>query len=279
MSRPRVYLAGPDLFFPDAEVRYARLKAACESAGLVGVAPNDGLVPGLLTGSDEAHRIYEHDMRTLQSCDAVLANLSAFRGTEPDSGTVFEAAWAFAKGMPVAGYTVDGLTTADRHLLLRKCDHDAQGVLRDRGDGGAVEPFGQGTNLMLACSFPTVQTPQQGVRWLTELLPERVQQKQANDGVTLEFTGVVILILVFFVMLVFGVGFAATQIWPDSSWGPHGPMTTFLAGMTVFAVFAVVVLGALVAVLIPLSVFRALSNLARLVKAGKRQSQRGCKQP
>lgn len=172
MSKPRVYLAGPDLFFPDAEVRYARLKAACESAGLVGVAPNDGLVPGLLTGSDEAHRIYEHDMRTLQSCDAVLANLSAFRGTEPDSGTVFEAAWAFAKGVPVVGYTVDGLTTSDRHLLMRKTYIEVDESLRDKLDGGLVEQFGQPSNLMLACSFLIVQTPQEAIGLLSVLLTE-----------------------------------------------------------------------------------------------------------
>lgn len=66
MSAPRIYLAGPDLFFPDAAERYARLKAACAHAGLIGVEPNEGLVHGLLTGMEEARRIYEHDMRTLQ---------------------------------------------------------------------------------------------------------------------------------------------------------------------------------------------------------------------
>ncbi|MGC8732430.1 MAG: nucleoside 2-deoxyribosyltransferase, partial [Halothiobacillaceae bacterium] len=39
---PRIYLAGPDLFYPDAMDRYARLKALCESYGVIGVSPLDG---------------------------------------------------------------------------------------------------------------------------------------------------------------------------------------------------------------------------------------------
>lgn len=172
-KQPRIYLAGPDLFFRGAEDRYARLKAACNFAGLTGVAPNDGLEPGLLTGPEEARRIYAHDMRTLQSCDAVLVNLESFRGVDPDSGTVFEAAWAFAKGMPVAGYTQDGLTTTDRNLLRRKVWRDADGVARDKLDGGLVEDFGLPVNLMLACSFPVAKTPQEAIEQLVNLMAQR----------------------------------------------------------------------------------------------------------
>ncbi|MDD5000649.1 MAG: nucleoside 2-deoxyribosyltransferase [Thiomonas arsenitoxydans] len=175
-EQPRIYLAGPDLFFADADERYARLKAACQFAGLVGVAPNDGLdLPGagLLSDEDMARAIYDHDMRALVSCDAVLANLSAFRGTEPDSGTVFEAAYAFALGIPVVGWTGDGWTTKDRATFRRKVWRDVDGTLRDKLDGGEVEDFGLPLNLMLACSFPVVQTPQQATQQLARILVQR----------------------------------------------------------------------------------------------------------
>ena len=172
MSKPRVYLAGPDLFFEDREVRYARLRAACAHAGLEAVAPTDGIEVHTEGPVPAAEQIYQHNMRLLRGCAAVLVNLSAFRGAEPDSGSVFDAAWAFAKGIPVVGYTVDGLTTADRHLLMRKTYIEADESLRDKMDGGLVEDFGQPSNLMLACSFPIRQTPQEAIGLLSVLLPD-----------------------------------------------------------------------------------------------------------
>jgi len=166
LNQTRIYLAGPDLFFPDAADRYARIKAACQSAGMVGVAPNDELdLPGagLASDDDMARAIYGHNMRTLASCDAVLANLSAFRGAEPDSGTVFEVSYAFAIGKPVVGWTGDGWTMADRATVLRNAYRDADGTLRDKFDGGQVEDFGLPVNLMLACSFPVVQTQDEAI--------------------------------------------------------------------------------------------------------------------
>ena len=36
-ARPRIYLAGPDIFFRDSAEIYRSLKALCERHGLVGV--------------------------------------------------------------------------------------------------------------------------------------------------------------------------------------------------------------------------------------------------
>jgi len=165
--RIRIYLAGPDLFFPDGQERYDRLRALCAFHGLDAVTPTDGLEESAVIGAaDRAITIFQHNMHLLLSCDAVLANLSPFRGTEPDSGTVFEVAYAHARGMPVAGYTLDGLTVEKRHILLRKGDRDTSGALLDRQDGGFVERFALPLNLMLACAFPVTQTPQQALAHL-----------------------------------------------------------------------------------------------------------------
>jgi len=162
----RIYLAGPDLFFDNSEERYASLKEYCRLAGFEGVSPMDDFDPSGIEPDSMAQAIYQHNRNMLESCDAVLANLSAFRGTEPDSGTVFEAAYAFSKGIPVAAYTVDGLSTSDRHLLIRKAFVDHGGSLRDSEDGGSIENFGLPSNLMLALSFPVMQTPQQALERL-----------------------------------------------------------------------------------------------------------------
>ena len=49
---PRVYLAGPDIFFRDSAAIYERLKAACAQYGLQGVEPSDGGVHKGFEGSE-----------------------------------------------------------------------------------------------------------------------------------------------------------------------------------------------------------------------------------
>ncbi|CUA97006.1 nucleoside 2-deoxyribosyltransferase [Thiomonas bhubaneswarensis] len=168
MSKPRVYLAGPDLFFEDREERYARLRAACAQAGLDAVAPIDGLELHTEGPLPAAEQIYQHNLRLLRICDAVLVNLSPFRGSEPDSGSVFEAAFAYAIGKPVAGWIGDYWHTAERSAMLRKVWHDCDGRARDKLDGGLVEDFGLPANLMLACSFPIMPTAGEAVERLVD---------------------------------------------------------------------------------------------------------------
>ena len=66
-TMPRIYLAGPDLFFPDAEARYDALKDLCARYGLEGVAPTDGQTFPIEPTAACARRIREHDLSQLLS--------------------------------------------------------------------------------------------------------------------------------------------------------------------------------------------------------------------
>lgn len=170
MTKPRIYLAGPDLFFEDRDARYAHLRAACADAGLEAVAPTDGLEVHTEGPLSVAEQIYQHNLRLLRDCDGVLVNLSPFRGVEPDSGSVFEAAFATAIGKPVAAWIGDHWNTQERSAVLRKVWRDADGRVRDKLDGGLVEDFGLPANLMLSCSFSVSPAPWQAIERLAELL-------------------------------------------------------------------------------------------------------------
>lgn len=104
ITRPRVYLAGPDVFRPDAAQHFAMLRAICDTLGLEALSPFDESAPVDIS----AQAIYENNMRLLRSAQGVIANLAPFRGAEPDSGTVFEVGVAAAMGIPVAVYGHDG---------------------------------------------------------------------------------------------------------------------------------------------------------------------------
>lgn len=142
--RPRVYLAGFDVFRPDAIVHGNYLKTLCASVGMEGMYPLDNAVPEGLSGLDAAQWICTKNMQMLSSADAVLANLGAFRGDEPDSGTVFEMGAAVAMGIPVWAYF------PEMRPMRQQIRTNEKGRCRA---GFFVEDFGLPKNLMLACQW------------------------------------------------------------------------------------------------------------------------------
>lgn len=149
MTIHRLYLAGPDVFRPDAAEYGRKLVALCAEYGFAGVFPLDDSLPGALPLPQAARRIYQANVAHIDSCDAVLANLDFFRGPEPDSGTCFEIGYAVARGKPVIGYVPEGGSFAER---IRRRFPDAAGAgLVDRA-GWQLEEFGLPLNLMLGVS-------------------------------------------------------------------------------------------------------------------------------
>lgn len=171
-SRPRIYLAGPDVFFRDSEAIFERLVAFCDTLGLQGVPPSDGGIAADLRLGDEerAQRIYDSNVRLIREADGVIANLVPFRGHEPDSGTVFEVGFATALGKPVVVYGVAPGTYAERVCATVDCDTGADGVIRERASGVMVEGLGQRLNLMLTRSTEIADSAEAALVRLAERL-------------------------------------------------------------------------------------------------------------
>jgi nucleoside 2-deoxyribosyltransferase len=150
VSRLRIYLAGPDVFRPDALEHGRKLVALCAEYGFAGVFPLSETLPGgLATQQALAAHIYRANTAHIDACDAVLANLDFFRGAEPDSGTCFEVGYAVARGKPVIGYVPEAGTFAER-IRARHPQAVREGLVD--ADGWQLEEFGLPLNLMLASS-------------------------------------------------------------------------------------------------------------------------------
>lgn len=140
----KIYLAGFDVFRPDAVAQGERLKTLCAEFGHVGLYPLDNALPPGLQGPEAARWICEANLALIRQADVVLANLNDFRGHEPDSGTAFEVGFAVALDKPVWAYLDD-----DRPLIKQiGRSVDAHGF--------TVEDFGLPRNLMLACTVHLV---------------------------------------------------------------------------------------------------------------------------
>ncbi len=146
----RVYLAGPEVFLPDALEIAAAKKRICAAHGLEGVFPFD--TPPQVPPAERPYwmRIYLGNEAHIRSCGALIANLTPFRGPSADAGTVYELGFMKALGRPVMGYSNAAAAFLDRTRAFLGPE------ARARADGGwedaeamGLEDFGLADNLMI----------------------------------------------------------------------------------------------------------------------------------
>lgn len=140
----KIYLAGPDVFLPDA-IEIGKLKSAvCARHGVSGLYPLDNSSE-LSTRASMA--IFRANEAMMNAADAIIANLTPFRGPGADPGTVYELGYMAGRGKRCFGYSNDPSAYADRvrrHVEVRR----HEGRLIDP-EGLTVEDFGLNDNLMM----------------------------------------------------------------------------------------------------------------------------------
>lgn len=138
-----IYLAGPDVFFPNARAVGDRKAALCRESGFEGLFPLD---------EDEEEKgaaaIFLANRALMQRADVGFFNLTPFRGPSADVGTVFEVGFMHAQGKLLFGYTSSTLSYPRSVEAVQGPLETRDGRLRDR-DGNAVEDFGLKDNLMI----------------------------------------------------------------------------------------------------------------------------------
>src|SRR5689334_18697983 len=142
----KIYLAGPDVFLPDA-VEIGRRKAAiCAQHGLIGLYPLDNTID--ITAADASLAIFKGNEAMMDAADAIIANLTPFRGPSADAGTVYELGYMAGRGKLCLGYSNDPALYATRVARLYEVTTLPDGRLAD-GYGLTVEEFGLPDNLMM----------------------------------------------------------------------------------------------------------------------------------
>ena len=149
-----VYLAGPEVFLPNAQEVLATKLAICERMGWVGLSPVDNEVETEgKTPEEIAMAIYQGNIDMMERADAIIANITPFRGPHMDPGTAFEIGYFAAAGKPIMVYTQH-----PDELLDRVVDWSGEGtvtrdghLVRDRNQH-LVEDFGFRENLMIEAS-------------------------------------------------------------------------------------------------------------------------------
>jgi nucleoside 2-deoxyribosyltransferase len=146
---PRIYLAGPGVFRSDARAHGAHLKALCANAGLEGLYPLDNEMSGD-TPFAVAQAIYAANVGLIDKADALVADISPFRGPNMDPGTAWEIGYAAAKRLPLFLYTSDTRTLLARTQATHALTPSSSGDGFVDSDNMSVEDFGLIENLMIA---------------------------------------------------------------------------------------------------------------------------------
>jgi nucleoside 2-deoxyribosyltransferase len=143
----KIYLAGPDVFLPDAREVGRQKSEMCRAFGFEGLFPldNDPEAGG------DALGIFRKNCALMRRADIGMFNLTPFRGPSADPGTVFELGFMFAENKPVYGYTSDPRIYLERVAATFGAT-DAGGGPRDRATF-AVENFGLRDNLMIVAAI------------------------------------------------------------------------------------------------------------------------------
>jgi nucleoside 2-deoxyribosyltransferase len=137
------YLAGPDVFLPDAVAHAARKVEICRRYGLRGLPPlnEDGETAAKMSaeGLDAWRSIYDKDIAMMERCDIIIANLTPFAGASADAGTLIEVGWFLGQRKPVFGYSNSSESFEQR--MRRQLGEDAAGL--------GIEGFHLPDNLMI----------------------------------------------------------------------------------------------------------------------------------
>jgi nucleoside 2-deoxyribosyltransferase len=142
----KIYLAGPDVFLPDA-IDIGRRKAAiCARHGLIGLYPLDNAID--TAAADASLAIFKGNEAMMDSADAIVANLTPFRGPSADAGTVYELGYMAGRGKLCFAYSNDPALYPERVARSHTVIRAAAGHLIDH-DGLTVEDFGLPDNLMM----------------------------------------------------------------------------------------------------------------------------------
>ncbi|MBR5501974.1 MAG: nucleoside 2-deoxyribosyltransferase [Oscillospiraceae bacterium] len=111
MSKPVVYLSGPDRLKADAAERLAAAKALVEQYGFaLAELPAENLCH-----KADAKMLAEARMAAMDSCDLVIADTRDFRGPEPFAGSGFDLGYAYGKEKKLYCYMPDARPCGDRY--------------------------------------------------------------------------------------------------------------------------------------------------------------------
>lgn len=146
MPLPRIYLAGPDIFQDLSEAARQSRQSQAAKYGFDAWSPGGDAEADLPEDPQEkALAIARGNRQAMEHAQAIIANITPFRGPHLDPGTAFEIGYFAAQGKPVVVYTTNPDPLATR---VRSWAGVSPTASMDN-EGNLIEDFGWHDNLMI----------------------------------------------------------------------------------------------------------------------------------
>jgi nucleoside 2-deoxyribosyltransferase len=144
----KIYLAGPDVFLPDADVIGHRKREICARHDLIGLFPLDNNPPMVEGKGGLSQSIFRGNTQKMEEADAIIANLTPFRGPSADAGTIYELGFMIGRKKLCLGYSNLKSTYLENVHKWTSTKTDEAGRAWD-ANGMLIEDFGLADNLMI----------------------------------------------------------------------------------------------------------------------------------
>jgi nucleoside 2-deoxyribosyltransferase len=127
-------------------------RSICERHGLDGVFPGDeeDVCGPTLPPVEQGLAISRAMESVMRTCDAMIVNLTPFRGPSADVGSAYEMGFMRALGRSIFAYSNDSRSFLDRVAAFRGGVRTRPTGEHEDADGMGIEPFTLHDNLMLA---------------------------------------------------------------------------------------------------------------------------------
>jgi nucleoside 2-deoxyribosyltransferase len=161
------YLAGPDVFFPNALEIGAQKKAYLSMFGITGHFPFDNEIPKHAFSDPKvaSRTIADANEKMMDECckdgqvGVILMNMNPFHGPSMDCGTAFEAGYMSALSkrgnVVIVGYSSDERSFENR--VIQDVYNGAEPSRKDgmmyAPNGNLIESFGGADNLMITAAI------------------------------------------------------------------------------------------------------------------------------
>lgn len=147
IKKKNLYLAGPEVFLPDAQDIGDKKIKICSEHGFTGIYPVDNEPLPRLTGSNLGFYICRKNKQKIKMSSGVIANITPFRSISIDPGTAYEIGYADALSRPIFAYTNSPDSFVERTVAAFG-GAIANDIIVDN-IGMLIENFGLVDNLMI----------------------------------------------------------------------------------------------------------------------------------
>lgn len=149
-GRPKIYIAGPGVFLPNAAEIGRRKVELCTDFGFDGLLPSEDVPSDPCPAGTRVDRlVYRRNMALIDDADCGILDLTPFRGHGADVGTAFELGVLTGLGKPCFAYSNESTSLLARLHRDRVTTYDEARDLWVDGFGMTIEDFGNADNLML----------------------------------------------------------------------------------------------------------------------------------